>query len=80
MRTPPCRLTLAKNLISCSCGDFSTRPLLTTASASHIVQKMFHGYLEFSAFYTFKALVTTALTGGYGLSVRENGQQYQAHR
>lgn len=28
--SPP--LTLAKNLISCSCGDFSTRPLLTTAS------------------------------------------------
>ena len=29
-------LTLAKNLISCSWGDFSTRPLLTTASAKHI--------------------------------------------
>lgn len=28
-------LTLAKNLISCSWGDFSTRPLLTTASAKH---------------------------------------------
>lgn len=25
-------LTFAKNLISCSCGDFSTLPLLTTAS------------------------------------------------
>lgn len=29
-------LTLAKNLISCSWGDFSTRPLLTTASVKHI--------------------------------------------
>lgn len=31
-------LTLAKNLISCSWGDFSTRPLLTTASVKHIAK------------------------------------------
>lgn len=30
--SPEPTLTFAKNLISCSCGDFSTRPLLTTAS------------------------------------------------
>lgn len=36
--------TLAKNLISCSCGDFSTRPLLTTASVKTHQQ-------NFSRFY-----------------------------